>query len=83
VVVVYYQKINHGVDTEKAKVEEVASTIEEVAITCSVKLNEYGDKTMEKEKEIVTNVKKVGEVHIPLVKNRSLNMEVGGNYSDV
>ena len=38
---------------------------------------------MVKEKEIVTNVKEVGEVYIPIVKNRSLNLEVGANYSDV
>ena len=57
--------------------------VEEVAITCSDKLNENGAKTMVKEKEIVTNVKEVGEVYIPIVKNRLLNLEVGANYSDV
>ena len=66
-------KINHSLDTETAKVEEVA-------ITCSDKLNKDGAKTMVKEKEIVTNVKEVGEVYIPIVKNQSLNFEVGANY---
>ena len=70
------RKINHSLDTETAKVEEVT-------ITCSDKLNENGAKTMVKEKEIVTNVKEDGEVYIPIVKNRSLNLEVGANYSDV
>ena len=77
------RKINHSLDTETAKVEEVASIIEEVTITCSDKLNKNGAKTMVKGKEIATNVKEVGEVYIPIVKNRSLNMEVGANYSDV
>ena len=72
-------KINHSLYTETAKVEEVASTIEEVAITCSDKLNENGAKTMVKEKEILTNVKKDGEGYIPIVKNQSLNLEVGAN----
>ena len=37
---------------------------------------------MEREIEMVTNVKKVDEVHIPIVKNRLLNLEDGANYSD-
>ena len=60
-----------------------AKLVEQVAVTYSDKLNENGAKTMEDQKEIVTNVKEDDEVYIPIVKNRLLNLEVGANYSDV
>jgi len=56
------RKINHSLNTETAKVEEVA-------ITCSNRLNENGAKTMEDQKEIVTNVQEDDEVYVPIVKN--------------
>ena len=66
----------HSLDTWKAKVEEVT-------ITCSNNLNENGAKTMEGETEMVTNVMEIDEVYIPIVRNRSLDLEVGANISYV
>ena len=57
--------------------------VEEVTITCSDKLNKNGAKTIVKENEIVTNVKEVDEVYIPIVEKRLLNLDLGANYSYV
>ena len=56
-----------------------------IAITCRDNINEYGVKTMKEMKENVkeneTNVKGKGEEYIPLVWNRSLNLEAGANLT--
>jgi len=36
-----------------------------------------------KKKEMVTNVMEIDEAHIQIVRNRSLDMEAGANYSYV
>jgi len=35
---------------------------------------------MERKIEMVTNVKEIYEVYIPIVRNRSLDLEVGATY---
>ena len=60
---------NHSVNTWKLNIVEFATT-------CSNKLNENGIETMVKESEMVTNVKEYDEAHIPIVRNRSLDLEV-------
>ena len=79
----------HSIDTwelkleEVASVEAVASSVGEVAITCSDNLNENGIKTMKGKSEMVTNVKEFDEAYIPIVRNRLLDLEVGPNLTYV
>ena len=67
---------NHSIDTWKQNVVEVT-------ITCSNKLNENDIETMERKIEMVTNVKEYDEAHIPIVRNRSLDLEDGANLTYV
>ena len=79
----------HSINTWEAKLEEVTSVeadtlvVGEVTITSSNKLNENGIKTMERESEMVTNVKEFDEAYIPIVRNQLLDMKVGANLTYV
>ena len=68
---------------------KVSTLVEEsiVTITCSDNINEYGVKTMERNKENAkeneTNVKGKGEEYVPIVWNRSLSLIAGANLTYV
>ena len=70
-----------SVEAVASSIGEVASVEAKVATTCSDKLNENGIETMERKSEMVTNVKEYDEVHIPIVRNWSLDLEAGANLS--
>ena len=66
---VYYQVVNHSLDTSKNN-PEVTLDLKEVTITCSDKVNGNGIETMKVWKKMVTNIKEEDEVYVPIVKDQ-------------